>query len=54
MKQQGQLMHYKLAEDFVNSFDKEKWKVCRVLKEDAGNWQDFMYNAEVMRNLIEN
>ena len=24
MKQQGQLMHYKLAEDFVNSFDKEK------------------------------
>ena len=51
MKQQGQLMHYKLAEDFVNSFDKEKWKVCRVLKEDAGNWRDFMYNAEVMRNL---
>ena len=30
MKQQGQLMHYKLAEDFVNSFD--KWKVCRVEK----------------------
>ena len=24
INKQGQLMHYKLAEDFVNSFDKEK------------------------------